>query len=160
MNSEERIIEISSKLDQLYHIINDRVPFPSRSQLSRSVSNFTTVSNPGMVTTSQQIGEAPDSDLEGEPALAAQAAFATSYAHRACSHGNVSQEMTLSLQRLEQMVREDQSFYRPREAPQQLNEPGSTVSNIEMPPLELTLSCIQELRSTNHEHDQFAESAS
>ncbi|MBE3049700.1 hypothetical protein IMZ48_45830 [Candidatus Bathyarchaeota archaeon] len=101
---------------------------------------------------SRQIKDISDSNVEGEPALAAQAAFATSYAQRAFAYSVVSQEMTLSLERLAQMVREGRNRSGSREPDVNLLDPGSNINDMTMPPLELTISCIQKLRSKCPNH--------
>lgn len=153
MDSEATLADISQKLDQLTDVVNNYT-FSQSSRLSTPVFSTTTVPSPATVVSSQRTVETPTptSELEIEPALLAQVAFATSYVQQAFGDNVASEELALSLDRLCQILREDQQVNRSRHVQQGLMQSGFDVGDMKMPPLELAISCIQKLRCTHRNH--------
>lgn len=150
VDSEATLADISQKLDQLTDVVNNYT-FSQSSRLSAPVSSTTTVPSPETVASSQCMLETPAliSESEIEPALLAQVAFATSYVQQNFGANIAPEELALSLDRLCQILREDQQVNRSRHVQQGLMLSGLDVGDMKMPPLGLAISCIQKLRCTH-----------
>lgn len=139
---------MSRKLDKLCHIVETT----GSSAAETSQGQATPTSTPSFITPSPapSVAETADvtrPDLNDEPTLAAQAAFATDYAQRVFHHSIISHEMTRSLEKLSKMLKGDDSTPPPPPSQAFLPSHGADLGQMQLPPMELTMSCIQKLRS-------------
>ena len=86
-------------------------------------------------------------DLKDEPTLVAQATFATDYAKSVFHHSIISHEMTRSLDKLREMLKEDDGRPASPTPKSFLPSHGVEMGGMHLPPMELAMSCIQKLRS-------------
>lgn len=86
-------------------------------------------------------------ELNDEPSLAAQAAFAIDYANRVLNRGIISRGLYRSLNKLSQML-QDSNHPTDSSSSANLLLLGKDVNleDIQLPPMELTMSCLRKLR--------------
>lgn len=140
-HSESKIDDISRKLDRICQVVDTYGPSPTSSETWRSQPSSTARPSPSAPLKTEEVSE---SELEGEPALAAQAAFATDYIQQTLSRNFVSTEVTSSLKQLYRMVQTGR--VKNREPREKLLQPVQVNADIQLPPMPLVMSCIQRLK--------------
>jgi hypothetical protein len=89
-------------------------------------------------------------NLDDEPTMAAQTAFAADYAKAVFSNSVKTIEMTRSLENLSQLLKAEPPAYMPGALEPLLPDPGAALRDIQLPPMQSTMSCIQKLRSMSN----------
>lgn len=155
--SEDKIDEISSKLDQICSVINtsgiSSNPVGGTSQISHSSpfpraaassSSYTHVPSPSVVTDDE---EASGAETEGELSLKAHAAYATEFVQKIVSSTYAAAEVTPSLDALRKIVetRNQQSKKPAQQQPATLTV-ADTGEGLTMPPLETAMTCLNVLK--------------
>jgi hypothetical protein len=155
-SSEDKIDEISSKLDQICSVINtsgiSSNPVGGTSQVSHSSpfpraaassSSYTHVPSPSVVTDDE---EASGAETEGELSLKAHAAYATEFVQKIVS-STYPPEVTPSLDALRKIVetRNQQSKKPAQQQPANLTV-ADTGEGLTMPPLETAMTCLNVLK--------------
>jgi hypothetical protein len=139
---------MSRKLDKLCHIVettgSPAAGITQWQQTPPSTTSFTTPSAAPSVVEAEDITRP---DLKDEATLAAQSAFATDYAKRVFNHSIISHEMTRSLEKLSEMLKDDDGTPASPTPKPLLSSHGVDTGEMNLPPMELAMSCIQKLRS-------------
>ncbi|KAF7555777.1 hypothetical protein G7Z17_g1917 [Cylindrodendrum hubeiense] len=158
-SSEDKIDNISRKLDRICSLVDKNGPPPTRSQdgpLSGQ-SNFVTQRTPGSYNSSpvqhtQSSEDASGSDYEGELSLTAHATFATNFAQQAVNNNHplkISPAVTSSLDALRRtLVTNEDRNDRSRALNAQLISSTALVDGFQMPPINLAMAAVQSLRSS------------
>lgn len=139
--SEDKIDGISRKLDRICQVVDTHGLSPVGSDTWRSQPSSTARPSPSGPSKVEDVSE---SELEGEPALAAQAAFATDYIRKGLANNFVSSEVTSSLKELCRMVKTDRT--KDQEPQSKLLQPGQVTDDIQLPQIQLVMSSIQRLK--------------
>lgn len=148
IHSEAKIDDLSKKLDNLCQVVEKHHLANTDSLLKQSSSTSTPFLTPAVTPSTVENEDIVRPDLNDEPTLAAQAAFATDYAKHVFNHSLISQEMNRSLERLNQMLQDDGLSSADDLASKSLLPPPSATEtrDIQLPPMEISISCIQKLR--------------
>lgn len=139
---------MSRKLDKLCHIVEATgSPAADIAQWQQTPPSTTSFMTPSATPSVVGTEEVTRPDLNDEPTLAAQAAFATDYAKRVFNHSIISHEMTRSLEKLSEMLKDDDGMHALPTPKSLLPAHGVDTGEMRLPPMELAMSCIQKLRS-------------
>lgn len=139
--SEDKIDDISRKLDRICQVVDTYGPSPGGSEQWRSQASSTARPSPSGVAKVEEVSE---SELEGEPTLAAQAAFATDYVQQSLVNNFLSTEVTSSLNELGRMIKSDR--FKNRTSQARLLQASPSNEDIQLPPMQLVMTCIHRLK--------------
>jgi len=139
---------MSRKLDRLCHIVEATgSPAPDITQWQQTPPSTTSFMTSSAAPSVVETEDSTRPDLKDEPTLVAQATFATDYAKRVFHHSIISHEMTRSLNKLREMLKDDDGRPASPTPKSFLPSHGVDMGGVHLPPMELAVSCIQKLRS-------------
>lgn len=145
--SEDKIDEISRKLDRICSIVDGKANSPAnQSSISGQIPSIYTTTIASSIEPSQVIAdEGPESENEGELSLTAHATFAADYAQKAVNTRESTQDLTTSLNALRRAV---ESSPKPSHAasPQPSAVRGVEISGYQMPPLDIATTVLKILK--------------